>query len=273
MTDLEAKVGRGFDMYLRYHDFSTHIHQGEFPDSHQVALGQRMTLVLAWQARVASSNTDIRWSEITSGRWDERINAAARRIKAYGKDLIIAFDPEFDRLGHKGSMSEYAAAYRYIHQKFAAAGVTNVVWAWVPTGYIGAGRDRMTMEGYPGSEYVDWVGFDPYNFYKCNGSSWSTFEQEIAPEYNFFVQQGLGNKPFFLMEYGTEYDPDNPARAVAWHKEIPSVLKRYPNIKGLIRFDQGSPTPTCNHSIDNGPGMLDSFRQAGLDPYVNTRNR
>jgi heat-inducible transcriptional repressor len=42
-------------------------------------------------------------------------------------------------------------------------------------------------------------------------------------------------------------------------------------VKAVIRFDQGSATPTCNLSIENGPGMLDSFRQAGLDPYVNTR--
>jgi beta-mannanase len=222
---------------------------------------------------VNSTGQDIRWSEITAGRWDERINAAAGRLKAYGREVIVAFDPEFDRFSQKGTMQEYAAAYRYIWQKFQAAGVTNVVWAWVPTGTLGGGRDKMTMDGYPGSQYVDWVGFDPYNFYTCNNSGWDSFESEIAPEYNFFVSQGLGNKPFFIMEYGTAWNPTNPALATAWHNEIPSVLKRYPNLKGLIRFDANSVSATCNVSIENGPGMLDSFRQAGLDPYVNTRNR
>jgi beta-mannanase len=258
-------------MVLRYHDFSTHQHQGEFPDRYQVDLGQSRTLVLAWQARVNSTGQDLRWSDITAGRQDERINAAARRIKSWGKEVIIAFDPEFDRFEHKGTMAEYAAAYRYIHQKFAAAGVTNVVWAWVPAGYVTGGNDKITMAGYPGSQYVDWVGFDPYNFFTCNGSNWNNFESEISPMYNFYAQQGLGSKPILLMEYGTEHDENNPARSTAWHREIPSVLKKYPNIKGLIRFDDGSTTATCNQAIENGPGMLDSFRQAGLDPYVNTR--
>lgn len=272
VTDLERKVGRPFDMVLRYHDFSTHIHQGLFPDESQRALGESRILVLAWQARVTSNDTDLRWNTIARGDWDRTIDAAADRVKAYGTDVMISFDPEFDRLGHKGTMADYVAAYQRIHDRFAAKGVTNVVWAWVPTGYLGAGRDKITMAGYPGDSYVDWVGFDPYNFYTCNNTAWDSFEEEIAPEYNFFVEQGLGHKPFLLMEYGTAFDPQNPERAQQWLRDIPSTVKRYPNLKAVIRYDSNSTTSaTCNLSIENGSGMLQAFRDAGLDPYVYTR--
>lgn len=273
ITNFEAQMGRKFDITLRYHDFSTHMHQGLFPDSHQITLGQERTLLFAWQSRVSSTNTTVAWSSIASGQQDKFIDSAADRVKAFGKPVMIAFDPEFDNKKN-GSMADYIKAYQRIHDRFKAKGVTNVAWLWVSTGYLGAGNDKKIMSGYPGHQYVDWVGYDPYNFYTCNGSGWTSFEQDISPTHNYFVAQGLGDKPQILMEYGTAYDPNNQARSNQWNKDIPSVLKKYPNIKALVRFDSNGTLSTgkkCDTRIDNGPGMLASFKQAGLDPYLNTR--
>jgi hypothetical protein len=269
VTNLEAQVGRSFDIVLRYHDFSDHVHQGLFPDSHQVTLGQDRILLFAWQARVAKTDADISWSEIARGRWDRYIDAAAARIDDYGRPVMVAFDPEFDRFD-KGTMADYVNAYRRIHSRFESLGVDNVAWLWVPTGYLGAGNDERTMQGYPGSRYVDWIGFDPYNFFSCNGSGWNTFEEEIAPPHDFFVDQGLGDKPQILMEYGTEYDEANPALSVGWYRDIPTVLQDYTRIKALVRFDANSVSRTCNVSLSNGPGMLEAFAAAGRHPWVNT---
>lgn len=276
ITNFEAQMGRKFDITLRYHDFSTHMHQGLFPDSHQITLGQERMLLFAWQSRVSSSNTDVAWARIARGEMDHFIDSAADRIKKFGKPVMIAFDPEFDNQKKKGPIGDYVKAYQRIHDRFKAKGVTNVAWLWVSTGYLGAGNDKHIMAGYPGDKYVDWVGFDPYNFYTCNGSGWNTFEQEIAPPYNFFVSQGLGHKPQIIAEYGTTYDPKNQARSNQWNKDIPSVAKKYPNLKALVRFDSNGTMSTgqkCDSRIDNGPGMQESFKQAGLDPYLNTRKK
>lgn len=271
ITDLEARVGRQFDVTLRYHDFSKSTHQGLFPDSHEQTLGQDRTLLFAWQARVASSNTDIRWSAIARGDWDEYIDSAADRVKAFGEPVMIAFDPEFDRFD-KGTMAEYIDAYQRVHDRFEAKGVSNVAWLWVSTGYLGAGNDDKIASGYPGDAYVDWVGFDPYNFYTCNGSNWTTFENEVRGPHDFMVENGWGDKPQILMEYGTEFDEANPGRSTQFYKDIPSVLQRYPNIKALVRFDAGSGNSSCDMRIDNGAGMVDAFKKAGLDPWVNARD-
>lgn len=268
ITSLEQRVGRQFDITLRYHDFSNSTHQGLFPDSHEQALGQDRTLLFAWQARVASSNTDIRWASIARGEWDPYIDSAADRVKAFGKPVMIAFDPEFDRLD-KGTMSEYIAAYKRVHDRFEAEGVSNVAWLWVSTGYLGAGNDKKISSGYPGDGYVDWVGFDPYNFYTCNGSNWTTFENEVKGPHDFMVKNGWGDKPQILMEYGTEFDEANPGRSTQFYKDIPAVLKKYSNVKALVRFDAGSGNASCDMRIDNGPGMVDAFAKAGLDPWVN----
>jgi beta-mannanase len=167
----------------------------------------------------------------------------------------------------KGPISDYVAAYRHIVNIFRSRGVTNVSWAWVPTGSLGGGNDARMLAGYPGDAYVDWVGYNPYNFFKCNGSGWKTFEQTIATGYNWFVSKGLGNKPFILTEYATQYDPNNPAASVKWNNDIATVLPRYPNLKAMVRFDAdgilASSGGRCGMWIDNGPGMKAAWGASG----------
>ncbi|MCT1477125.1 glycoside hydrolase family 26 protein [Microbacterium sp. p3-SID336] len=276
VTDLEATVGRRFDMTMRYHDFSTHPQQGVFPDEAERELGQDRTLLFSWQARVSDTDTDIAWSRIARGELDGYIDSAADRIAAFGHDVMIAFDPEFDIEPNrdKGSMADYVAAYRRVHDRFAAKGVTNVAWAWVSSGYLGDGNDDRIRAAYPGDAYVDWVGYDPYNFYTCNGTPWTTFGDKIDQKYHFFTEGSLATKPQILTEYGTSYNVSDPDLAARWHREIPAALKEHPNLKALVRFNAGGALGSgepCQLQIDNGAGMLDSFRDAGLDPYVNTR--
>ena len=209
------------------------------------------------------------WRAIANGSYDRFVRANADRVKAFKKPMMIAFDPEFDTFTKKGTPAEYVAAFRHIHNVFKSRGVTNVAWAWVSSGYLGAGNDKRIRSGYPGGSYVDWVGFDPYNFYSCNGSAWSTFAQKVTPKYNWLKANGMGNKPFLLGEYGTQYDSRNPARSKAWHADIPKALKSLPNLKALIRFDSpgtmSSSSTKCNVQIKNGSGMLDSFARAGKE--------
>ena len=265
-------MGRKFDLTSRYHDFSTHSSLGLFPDSYEKKLGADRTLFMSWQARVGSTKTNIKWADIANGSYDSYITSAATRLKAWNKPVIIAFDAEFDNLTSiKGPVTDYVAAYRRIVDTFRDYGVTNVAWAWVPTGYMGAGNDARTWAGYPGDSYVDWVGYDPYNFYKCTGANWKTFEQTISPAYNWFKSKGLDKKPFLISEYGTQYDPNNAAASTKFYDDIPGVLKRYPNLKALIRFDADGVVNSgahCNLWIDNGPGMFSAFAAAGQNAIL-----
>ena len=230
-------------------------------------LGTDRTLFISWQARIGTSNTHLKWADIADGKHDNIINTAITRMKDWNRPVIIAFDPEFDNLvKQKGPVADYVRAYRRITEMFRRAAVTNVAWAWVPTGFLGEGNDARTLAGYPGDAYVDWVGYDPYNFFRCSNAGWKTFEQTISPTYQWLVNQGLDNKPFVLSEYGTQYDVDNPAASTQWYADIPGVLKRYPNLKSLIRFDADGVVNSgarCSLWIDNGPGMKEAFAAAG----------
>jgi hypothetical protein len=57
------------------------------------------------------------------------------------------------------------------------------------------------------------------------------------------------------------FDPDDPAASSRWYRDISMVLPRYPRLKALVRWDSDT---DCELRIDNGPGMVDAFRAAGL---------
>ena len=129
------------------------------------------------------------------------------------------------------------AAARHVHDLFVEQDVTNVQWVWTTTGYLAQGNQAVLRAVYPGDHYVDWVGYDPYNFYRCTGAAWRDFEQTIKGGYAWLVANGYGGKPFMIPEYGTQFDPADPARSTQWYESIPQVLRRYPNLKAVIRWD------------------------------------
>ncbi len=263
---LESKVGRKFDITSRFHDFSDSLVQGQFPDASERKVGPGSRLFISWQARVSSSNTDLKWRAIANGSYDRYITSAANRVKAYGQPVFIAFDAEFDTNLNKGTPADYVAAYRHVFNVFKAKAVTNVAWAWVTSGSISGSNAATILKGYPGDAYVNWVGWDPYNFYRCNGTGWKTFAEKVTPTYKWLTDHGLGKKPFLLSEYGSQYDSSNPSRSKAWHTAIPGALKNLPNLKALIRFDSNGSFrgKKCNFYIKNGgTASLTSFADAG----------
>ena len=259
---LESDIGRHFDVIMEYKDFSDASGPGIFPNAADVSMGSSRILFFAWQSQVFSGHTQIPWAQIANGSYDTVVRDAAARIKAYGKPVLLGFEPEQDRMMTKGTAPQYIAAFRHLHDVFAAVGATNAVWVWTSTGYLGAGNDALIASLYPGSAYVDWVGYDPYNFYGCPNTSWKNFQQTVAPFYTFAQSKGWGSKPFIIPETGTTYNAGDPAASTSWYTTIPTVLKSYPNIKGVLRWDSAA---KCSMKVDNGPGMLAAYSTAGHD--------
>jgi len=63
--------------------------------------------------------------------------------------------------------SQFVQAWQHVHDIFTKLGVTNVTWVWSPN--VEYGGSIPLSELYPGSNYVDWVGIDGYNWSTVQG--------------------------------------------------------------------------------------------------------
>jgi beta-mannanase len=260
LADLEAKVGRKFDIAHRYHHFGQ-----SFPDATERAWAEQgRLLLLNWKP-------DRSWPAVASGSADATITATARRIQALGHRVFLAFhhEPENDVGTSFGSAADYARAYRHVHNKFAELGVDNVVWVWNMMGFVG-GWGSVYPQLYPGDAYVDWIAYDPYNWGGCRGSGgggWRSFEEITKPFYDWTAAR-YPSKPLMLGEYGTE-DGSDQAKAEWFAGELRALKTTRSRIKAVVYFNNGPPKKPCNWWLHSSQAGMAAFARIGQDSFLN----
>jgi hypothetical protein len=271
VTDIEAQIGRKFDIVHRYHDFSNAGSNGAFPDDYEKAqMAQGRLMFFAWESRIFSSGKTLTWSDVYSGRYDSTIDGVAGRIRATGTPVFMGFDHEPEDEPAKGSDADFVKAWRYVYDRFAKAGADNAVWVWTMMGWSGHYGRYAGL--YPGDRYVDWVAYDPYNFYACNGSrSWKSPAVTVGSFYRWLDENRIGaGKPRMLAEFGTNFDPADPFAKQRWFEEFPAAVKAHPKIKAVVYFNSSgstSTTGTCNMTLGHSAPALAGFIKASRDPY------
>ena len=257
VTAFEQKTGRPADLLHDYHLWDT-----AFPDSAEAArasIGQK--LMFSWIGK-RQNGTTVSWSSIASGAEDTVIDAEATRIADMGVPVFVNFQNEPESsVGTSGTAADYVAAWRHIHDRFAAAGATNAIWTVVYMGVISDNKLALVKALYPGDAYVDWIAWDPYDWGSCRGSASVSFADTVSPFYNWLTTNGYGSKPFMLAEYGTVEDPANPAGKANWFTAEDHALAngQFPNLKALSYFDHPAPPASCNWSIGSTPGSITSY--------------
>jgi hypothetical protein len=260
----ESSIGRRFDIVKNYVDWAV----GEtFPNTaaQTLATSGNRILYFSWNAVNYQSRAKISYASIANGSWDKSvILPEAAKLKAFKGKVFIDFNHEFDNKAQQGSgtPAQYVAAYRHIHQVLAAAGVTNVVWVWVATGYVP--HAATIAAGYPGSAYVDWIGYDPYNWGPCHSAAWQTPYQIFSPYYQWLQNQpDMKAKPIMLTEYASV-----PGSAVqAWYAGVPSALQQLPKIKAVMQWSAQT-SSVCDFRLTTSSQAMAGFKTASNSPYV-----
>jgi beta-mannanase len=152
--------------------------------------------------------------------------------------------------------------------RFRADGVTNVSWVWDVSG----STDYWAKYGsglYPGDDVVDWIAWDPYNWYLCHSTGWIGFAGMVRLFYDWLNAHGHGNKPFMLAEYGSRESDVDPSAKGRWLVDALGALKggMFPDLKALIYFDSGR--PECDWRIDTSQTALAGYRRLVNDSYLN----
>ncbi|WP_406726076.1 glycosyl hydrolase [Streptomyces sp. GD-15H] len=273
----EERVGRKLDIVYTYHDMSLSEgtrREGQLLSPEEQRVGEDRMLLLSWESKWwgGTKGQQPTWREIADGDLDATvIDVQARRVKDYGqrtgKKVFLSFDLEMDtRTPDNGTPAEYVKAYRHIHDRFRELGVDNVVWTWIITGYLNHGDLFKGM--YPGDEYVDWIGYNQYNYYRCHKTEWLTFEQTQTATHDWVRENISAGKPLMLSEFGSADDDSRPERQAEWYAQVPPVLKGLEGVKAALQWNHHDPGPHCDLAVAD-EAAWESLREVVSDPYLN----
>ena len=202
---------------------------------------------LSWSSGSIPSSPDqpeFQLGDITDGSHDAYLKSFAAEAAAWGHPFFLRFDWEMNgnwfnwaENANGNHAGQFVAAWRHVHDIFAAAGATNVTWVWCPYAQV-KGKFGHIARYYPGDKYVDWTSLDGYNWgpTPVNPHPWKTFDQLFRPAYRQITKKIAPGKPMLLSEVASN---GGGARKSTFINDIfDGIARRYPKIHGLIWFDQ-----------------------------------
>ncbi len=218
--------------------------------------------------------------DLLAGRYDAYLDTFAGEARRWGGELLLRFLHEFNgnwyvwsgykNGGPQGGPEKVKRAWRYVVDRFRAAGAHNVRWLWCPHGPT---IDRpeepwnALSEYWPGADYVDWHGMDAYNWYPHdpwgNQRPYQAFDACFAELYAQLL--ALAPKPVAIAEMGSgEFDYHGVTKA-AWLTESFARLKAaYPGVKLYTWFNIKK---ELDWRVNSSPEALRAFQAAMADPY------
>ncbi len=232
----EGEIGRKFAIDNRYYDWGSAI-PGDY--ERWTAQGGRIPMVSVCACRF-DDGSNVAWAEIASGSQDAYLGAIAGEFARWGAPAFFVFDsePEVHMETH-GTAADYRRAWRRVVEAFRTAGATNVAFVWATTSYelrTDVGDPALVESLYPGDDLVDWIGVDPYNFYK--DGVWESFSDVVSPWYDWVITTHP-DKPLMMVEWGTKEDPNSPNRKAGWLLDALERLRsRFPEIRAAVYFDE-----------------------------------
>jgi len=284
----EFEIGRAYDG-LMVTDWNF-----EWGENHMSWINSRGSIPIA-SLNFGSS------ASVLNGSQNFTIDTYAAHYAAMPFKVMLRLNHEFNYAGLSytsvGNTQGFVDAWRYVVNRFTAAGASNVGFWWSPA--EGGDQSRAAdWASYPGDAYVDWVGSDQYNHCyvgeDCYATpytpGWASFgaildyaptppwDPNATPIPTKHNQLGP-SKPYIVGETGTVYDAANPSLKGQWYDAIPEYADANMEwLRGVAFFDvnaaeQGE-DPKNNWLVDfptSNPSVLQGFRNMAQDPFFNAR--
>ncbi|WP_236745311.1 glycoside hydrolase family 26 protein [Rhodococcus sp. BS-15] len=258
LDQIESVLGERASLAVIYKDFAQPAPIAELDAAD--ARGSKTLLTWEpWAAGAGVVQPDFQSSDITAGRYDAYITEWARALASWGKPVMLRYAHEMngnwypwaDRV-NGNTDGDYVRAYRHVHDLFTAAGASNVEWVWNPNVPNAVPMSVV----YPGSQYVDVVGLDGYNWGTSQSwSAWQTPDQLFGDGLTQVRALALG-KPIVLGEVASaEAGGSKPA----WITRLIEYLAAQPDVTGFLWFDMNK---EVDWRIDSSPASAAAMASA-----------
>jgi len=244
-----------------------------FPlEFYKIATENGSVIMLTWEPRDWDTTNPYYFEKsllpgIIAGKYDKYIDKWAADIKKLDNPVLLRFAPEMNTssFSWSGSMNgsaksgakTYIRAYKRVHDRFAKAGVKNVLWVWTPIkwGWPFETWNHYTNY-YPGNNYVDIIAMDEYNWGTSQPwSKWTSFK-ELYWQFYGELTHLYPDKPLIIGEFASA---DKGGDKAKWIKETFEVIKEsFPKIKAFVWFQNDNRGVTVNNMLENSDWRINS---------------
>jgi beta-mannanase len=247
LTSFNAGLQRPLSIVHMYQAWANAVSNHEL----QQVLADGAIPMIDWRCGDSDAN-------IIAGSDDALITAEAQELAALKAPVFLRwyYEPNFTSSANYaaciGSLGPagYVAAFRHIHDLFAAAGASNVAFVF---SMASSGNDRDLYEYYPGSSYVDWIAVDGYS--KTSVPDPTDFADRFGPWYSDFAAFG---KPMMISETGAF--AGGQASYFQQMKDQLSPTGDFPLIKAVLYFDAPGQGGLYTYPLDqSGLGEFESL--------------
>lgn len=210
--------------------------------------------------------------DIINGRHDSVIDRWAQQTADYGKPVMIRFAHEMNGDWYPWSQrvngnrpGEFAAAWRRVHERFDAAGATNVSWVWNPN--VEAPGSTPMAELWPGADVVDYAAIDGYNAGSAlPWGGWRSAESVIGSIALPELRATVGDVPIIIGETSSTEAGGDKAR---WIADLFAWLgSEHPDIAMVVWFDESKET---SWNVGSSGAAASAFATFGADQWCDCR--
>ncbi|MFC9278089.1 glycoside hydrolase family 26 protein [Streptomyces collinus] len=187
--------------------------------------------------------SDVALADIAHGKEDAYIRRLAGQIASYDGPLALSFAGEmngpWNSWGPEHTKpADFVAAWKHVHDVFAARHVTNVLWVWTPH-VVDSGTPAELRPYYPGDAYVDWVGLIGY-YGPIDGAAFSSLFTPSLHRISAF-----SHKPVLIAETGVA----ESGRKQAHIRDLFRGAAKA-GVIGLVWYDQRKDWPGSKQLMD-----------------------
>ena len=236
-------------------------------------------------------------TRILAGEHDAYIDAWGDAAKQHGGPLLVSFCNEMNGSWFPWSGVLYGGGnvvpgdgprrfegpelfkkvWRHVVDRVRARGAANVAWVFHVMDYCDPlDHWNMAAEYYPGSAYVDWMGFSLYGIQFPSDEEWAPFFDLFDWPYTELTRIDA-DKPIMLCEWGVGEFPKKGDKG-QWIRDgfrIMADEKKYPRLKAAVYWNerwQNSDTDAGQQAKENAgkfsdlrvnssPGAVEAYRQ------------
>jgi hypothetical protein len=168
--------------------------------------------------------------------------------------------------GNYGTPAEYHAMWKNVQDRFAARGVTNVVWVWDLINY--EPWDCLIDDMYPGNTRVDWIMFNAYG-----GPSQPNYSANIRHFYDLLAttnstSHNYLSKPWGIVEWNSRNSSESVGSAYYSKAKVSLDTEEFPRLKAFMIFDNVGPEGNENRVAYTDTGVYSQVKQDAYNAFA-----